>query len=386
MEALRWWHSRLTARGRPRRIFSDSEEEGCLWDSSVLSTLPPDDALNLDSGPYAVITTDASGFASGAWWGNRRLHYPFTREQLQGLYGGSANLRELFLPPWVLEQWQPRDMRILFRMDSAASVGAINHRGSMVPHFNELVHRMIELLEALGCEAVARHLPGKHNVLADGISRLEGRRDLSDWMFDSYVFEEISAAVGPFTVDACSDDLGHNSLCARHWSPNNSALQQQWAGLHVWWHSPFALAATFLRHFWGCIQQQPYNTSAVFLLPAWPSVSWWRLLRGGRVVAHFPAGSQLFSRPDWALASRTCPLPRSRVPGAPTDWAVVAVMFPCALPRNGAGIHHRQALPCLRGMVGSDFLLLRRLPAGVVPSLRGASPALSTGAVCLRGV
>lgn len=66
-------------------------------------------------------------------------------------------------------------MRIMFRMDSAASVGAINHRGSMVPHFNELVKRVMELLEAMGCEIVARHLPRKENVLADSISRQEGR-------------------------------------------------------------------------------------------------------------------------------------------------------------------------------------------------------------------
>ena len=78
-------------------------------------------------------------------------------------------------------------VRVLFRMDSAVSVGAINRRGSMVPHFNALVLQLMELLETLGSEAVARHLPGKENVLSDGISllsdgisRLSGKPDPSD--------------------------------------------------------------------------------------------------------------------------------------------------------------------------------------------------------------
>lgn len=268
-------------------------------------------------------------------------------------------------------------MCILFRMDSAAFVGAINHRGSMVPHFNVLVQRLMELLEALGCEAVARHLPCKQNVLADGISRLEGRRDPTDWMLVHSHFCVISGAVGPFDVDACCDDLGHNSLCAKHWSPTDSALSHSWADLHVWCHPPFALVDSFLRHFWECFQLLPTTSSAVFLLPVWPSASWWRLLRGGRVSAYFPPGSALFTRPDWAQASRRCPLPRARVLGAAIDWGVIAVLFPCALPRNGAGVCRGHTLPRLQGVAGADSVLLRRLPAGVVPAVCSTPPSQS---------
>jgi len=48
-----------------------------------------------------------------------------------------------------MEEWQPRGLRVLFRMDSGSSVGAINRCGSMVPHFNDLVLQVMERLEAL---------------------------------------------------------------------------------------------------------------------------------------------------------------------------------------------------------------------------------------------
>ena len=158
LEALRWWHSRMVSGGRPRRICWREETRGCLWGPAVLQHLPGDDQVEQLDGHIAVITTDASGWAGGAWLGQRRLHYAFTDAQLAGLYGGSANLRELYVPPFTVEKWQPRGVLVLFRMDSAASVGAINRRGSMVPHFNALVLQLMELLEALGSEAVA-HSP-----------------------------------------------------------------------------------------------------------------------------------------------------------------------------------------------------------------------------------
>ena len=118
------------------------------------------------------------------------------------------------MPPFTVEKWQPRGVRVLFRMDSAASVGAINRRGSMVPHFNALVLQLMELLEALGLEAVARHLPGKEKVLSDGIYRLSGEPDPSDWMLSPAVFHALRNLYGPFEVDACCDALGNNSLCS----------------------------------------------------------------------------------------------------------------------------------------------------------------------------
>lgn len=105
-------------------------------------------------------------------------------------------------------------MHILFQMDSEASVGAINNRGSIVLHFNEPVQRLMDVFRVLGCEVVARHLPSKQIVLADGISRLADRRDKSDLTLLLPPFTAISGAMRVFDVDACSNDLGNNSRYA----------------------------------------------------------------------------------------------------------------------------------------------------------------------------
>jgi hypothetical protein len=87
-------------------------------------------------------------------------------------------------------------------------VGAINRRGSMVPHFNDVVLALLDLLGGLGCEANTRHLPGVQNRLADGISRLTGRRDEGNWMMDERLYRRLSFQCGPFDVDACLLNVG----------------------------------------------------------------------------------------------------------------------------------------------------------------------------------
>ena len=118
LEALRWWHSRMVSGGRPGGYSGARRPVAVYGEPTVLQHLPGDGQVEQLDGHIAVITTDASGWAGGAWWGQRRLQYAFTDAQLAGLYGGSANLRELYVPPFTVEKWQCRGVRILFRMDS----------------------------------------------------------------------------------------------------------------------------------------------------------------------------------------------------------------------------------------------------------------------------
>jgi hypothetical protein len=90
----------------------------------------------LYDGNVAIITTDASGWAGGAWWEHRRIHYSFSPEHR---YHDS-------LPMFAVRKWAValHGRRILFLMDSEASVGAINRRGSMVSHFNDVVMALLD--------------------------------------------------------------------------------------------------------------------------------------------------------------------------------------------------------------------------------------------------
>ena len=161
------------------------------------------------------------------------------------------------------------------------------------------------------------------------------------------------------------------------WSALDSALTVSWAGKVVWCHPPVGEAEAFLQHFWRSSCEAPESTSAVFLLPVWPTAGWSRFVGGGRVAAYYPAGARLFSRPHWSTASRRHPLPTTRISGVSTNWAVVAVFFATVLSRL-EGLPWYSALPRLRGVDAPDLLFLRGMPSGVVPVVRRPTTSCSS--------
>ena len=405
-QELDWWLGRLLG-PCSRPFYHDGFPGGLLWGRGALGGLPSDEELDrlarqgpdafYDAHPFCVVTTDASGWAGGAWMWHHSLHYAFTEEQLQGLYGGSSNLRELYMVPVTVEQWGVvfhaylpgrRLVLVLFRLDNQAAVGAVNRGSSMVPHVNQLILWLHDLEARLGVKVLARYLPGKLNTRADGISRLRGAVDDQDWQLRGVLFAQLDAEWGPFDVDACCDVLGHNAHCPVFWSELNSCLEHCWAGKRVYCNPPFRAAEDILRHFHACWQRAPGASSAVFILPVWPSERWWRLLSGGRVVAYWPPGSSVFTSPDWRLASKRVPLPQQRADRGVTRWPAVAVLFPQAAvspfgpPSPAQVVSH---LPALSGDPGRDRLLLRRLSPGVVPRVRQAARG-RPGAVQVPGL
>lgn len=69
----------LVAHGRLRALAASS---GSTNKSGIFIRSAAFCPLDWDSGALVVINTYASAFASGAWWGNRRLHLAFTTDQL----------------------------------------------------------------------------------------------------------------------------------------------------------------------------------------------------------------------------------------------------------------------------------------------------------------
>jgi hypothetical protein len=147
-----------------------------------------------------------------------------------------------------------------------------------------------------------------------------------------------------FDVDACADPIGRNAHCTRFWSVVDSMTSHSWRGLHVWCNPDWRLATDALRHFHDESGRAPDTTSAVFLLPAWPSAPWWRLLRDGQLLAYFPPDSDLFTAPDYR-ESVSDPLARPRSCFGGTKWGTVAV----ALGRRHPGIRPADTSPTGRG-------------------------------------
>lgn len=399
---LRWWYDVLldgcavrTDRCRQptdmtleRPFLWDDIPVSTLWDAAALPLLPTD-ALMWEElhevrpsrvprpgklsplTDFEVITSDASGYGGGVWWRHQRLHYGFTPEQRAGKLGVSANLRELYMVPWVLRRWGPRlrGKRVLFRLDNGASVGAINKGGSSTPEVNDLLIAIHRVCQEFGIHLVARHLPGVDNPLADALSRLRTTVDRDDWMLHLRIFLQLAAVAGPFDVDACADPVGFNSHCEAFWSIIDRCTDHDWAGRRIYCNPPFGQIADILDHFWFCYWQAPADTAATFVLPVWLTSAWWKLLAGAVVVGHYAPGSSLFTRPDWAQATATAPLPSTRVYAGPTSWAVVLIHFPPMLPSHSAASPW-DGMPRLSGKPSRDDLLLRSLRDGVVRPVR----------------
>lgn len=400
---LRWWHDLLLAgcavrADRARQPCDTTLERPFLWDDHPISTLwaaqvlplLPDDASMWEELhevresrvprpgmfqpliDFEVLTSDASGYGGGVWWRHQRIHYGFTPDQLRGHLGVSANLRELYMVPWVLRQWgkRLRGKRVLFRLDNSASVGAINKGGSSEPAVNALLLAIHRVCREFGIFLVARHLPGDENLLADAISRLRVVRDRDDWLLHRRIFSDLQRLAGPFTVDACADPLGFNAQCQAFWSRIDSCITHDWARRKVYCNPPFGMIEQILRHFWTCYWTAPSESAATFVLPVWTANNWWKLLAGAVVLGSYGPGASLFTRPDWNTATADSPVPRTRVCGGPTSWGVVLIHFPPLLvSRSDASPW--DGMPRLSGHASRDCLLLRGLPDGCVRTVRG---------------
>ena len=141
-----------------------------------------------------------------------------------------------------------------------------------------------------------------------------------------------------------------------------------------------------LEHFRKAYAASPHNTSATFVVPAWLDQSFWKKLRGFKVVAVYAEGTELFSAPPAGYPTRT-KKPR-RVLG-PTRWLTLVVHCPslCRPVRDSKGAegvgskggndggHAGHAvladLPTLSGDRYRDSDLLREVPVVAVPDLCG---------------
>ena len=99
-------------------------------------------------------------------------------------------------------------------------------------------------------------------------------RSTTDWMLNREFFLELSSKFGPFTCDACCDDRGANAhVSTLFFSPSNSFMDNDIAGMNVYMNPPFDNVLPFITHYVKAKVRDP-STSGVFVLPHWPSAPW----------------------------------------------------------------------------------------------------------------
>lgn len=195
-----------------------------------------------------------------------------------------------------------------------------------------------------------------------------------------------------WTLDGSADPVGANRRLPRFCSAVNSIFDMDLRGEQLYCNPDFELAEEVLQHFLQAYHSADVATSGTFVLPVWPDRRFWRLLKGAKVLDYYPAGTQLFTSPDWRQLQLTggdfALGGRRRVVRGPTRWPVLIATFPPLLShrrRAGgaaaaggvalAGGHGAAGgrLPTLRGEAHHDLGLLRGLRADSLPAVRRAA-------------
>ena len=195
--------------------------------------------------------------------------------------------------------------RLLLRMDNSAAVHYINFRYGRVPELELLAESLERAERSAGCCVLAKHIPGKANVIAD-----EGSRDASfasRWACDIFrdamlrrdLFDKLRADLGHFSLDLFADRSGASALVEAWCYPEMSAFERSLLGELVWAHPPRALIPRVLEH----VRAQQRLHGAIFvalLVPCDSGAPWFRphLLRQLRRRQCWPAGSDLFRWPS----------------------------------------------------------------------------------------
>ena len=128
-------------------------------------------ATNWTSSDVLSLTTDASGFAFGAVMGDSWFqgHFPPFWDSKH------ISLKECLPIVLAVRRWGPvlTNQRVLFLSDNTAVVAVINRQTARDPQLMCLVRQLVVACVCYNICFRAKHIPGKINVVADFISRLQ---------------------------------------------------------------------------------------------------------------------------------------------------------------------------------------------------------------------
>lgn len=211
-----------------------------------------------------------------------------------------------------------------------------------------------------------KKLPVTH--LASGFELSEDR------MFSKVEFDHMRRALDfQPDIDGACNDSGDNTLVKGHFcSPSRSFLEARLRGRKVYCNPPWSLAAMFLCHYFQEKMKDPYNTSAVFVLPAWRGADFTVYTKGMTLVKQYAKGTPgLF----WAKAAGSGE--RLPMPGIP--WAVNVWYDP---PKTRPGPVHRVAVAAQARRDDSCVDLSVDQPGVVTPGLSMQCKGMFAGHRC----
>eukprot|EP00854_Cymbomonas_tetramitiformis_P034178 gene34178-biopygen18299 len=282
------------------------------------------DFFAVDAAREEAVDGGMGGFFGSRWfsvkWEEVRNWKVLPFSPFRDVASSHINYLELFVIFWALKLWGHllRGCKIVLWSDNeAARLMTENLWGKAT--FVPLLKEILLLSVKHDLRIVTKRISSKANGLADALSRSEmgrffellrgwsqreAQRDLDDSMVNDWLWER-ARQFGPFVVDACCDEVGANSRSFRWWSKEDSCSGKQWRGLSVHCNPPFSLLWEILVHFLSEKRVAPGTTSAVFVLPLWPTERFWAeivlpALDCGlfEIVEFIPEGSLVFTSPN----------------------------------------------------------------------------------------
>lgn len=126
--------------------------------------------------------SDASGFACAAIFGSDWLQIQFP----SAWQTSNIAIKELLPIVLAVQLWsaQLRNRRILFFTDNEAVVHVINNTTSKVIEIMHLVRRLVSICLVNNVQFRAKHIPGRHNIVPDLLSRLQvpKAQEIAQWL------------------------------------------------------------------------------------------------------------------------------------------------------------------------------------------------------------
>ena len=167
--------------------------------------------------------------------------------------------------------------------DSSVAVSCITKFGSCKPKLNHITRDIWLHCFQRKNFITASHIAGKHNVIADKLSR-EHKVEL-EWKLNPNTFSLLSSVLGPFDVDLFASRVNFQFKPYISWNPDPDAIfinafHLNWGSLYGYCFPPFSLVPQVLQK----IQED--QCEICLIVPFWKNQTYFPVL--GRLLIDFP--------------------------------------------------------------------------------------------------
>lgn len=236
--------------------------------------------IRLDA-PQLVIDTDACPQGWGAIIRSPQFRCRATRgfwtQRERELHNNYLELQGAVLGLMALTPDDMGPLNILARTDNTTGCSYINRRAGRLQAFNKIVAKLWTWADRRGHSIRASFLPGRCNILADGLSR--AKLTFCEGLLDPAIFQAIvrrwfRPSIDLFAARHCHQLPRYVSRHPDHQAVATDAFTLDWMRLdRVYLNPPFALLGSVLRRLEESLMPQ-----AILIVPLWPSAPWWPLL------------------------------------------------------------------------------------------------------------